>query len=97
MFKDMAYSDVLMDAFKSATVKHEVRNHTQNAKAIKRTWRLTFCYTLTPHSFRKANHCKGDMDVDVKVLSPNNWPVNFPPPACTLPPFAADAFAAYEE
>jgi hypothetical protein len=40
---------------------------------------------------------KDEIDVDVKVLSPNNWPVNFPPPSCTLPPFAATAFAEYEQ
>lgn len=72
--------------------------HKSNQAACQAS-RLAFC--LAHNSLDlwcvSQSQNKGDMDVDVKVLSPNNWPVNFPPPACTLPPFAADAFAAYEE
>jgi len=73
MFKDMAYSDTLMDAFKKAAVK-AISSRVEGGEKN-----------------------KDDIDVDVKVLSPNNWPLNFPPPTCTLPPFAAEAFARYEQ
>ncbi|CAB3364444.1 Hypothetical predicted protein [Cloeon dipterum] len=85
MFKDMAYSSALMDVFKSTSVK----------KANPISTGLARPQRSVLQSDTEKN--KSDFDMDVKVLSPKNWPLNFPPPACTLPPFALQAFAKYEQ